>query len=166
MKIEISRIVAGVYLLSTTLTVGALLMCIFIESNIFNLDSIFRTNAYTETLITRYDQGLIMSVIWNNLFYILLISAIIIFVYETLSFRFQKSSFFVWILNVLNVILMLLLCFFYLPGVTKIFNNEPRIAATPESESFLNQTELVLQLLCMTLLITFFMRLFLLNTKR
>ncbi|RDU60616.1 DUF4149 domain-containing protein [Helicobacter sp. MIT 14-3879] len=166
MSFEISRFIAGLCLLCTSISIGSLLLCGLLESSIFNLDAIFRMNTHTETLITKYDQGIIMSAIFNQLYYILLISAIFIFIYETLSFRFRKSSFFVWILNIINVILMLLFCFFYLPGIARIFGNEPKIAATPESESFLNQTSLVLQILCVTLLIAFFIRLSLINTKR
>lgn len=165
MKFELSRIVAGIYLLSVAVSLGALFVCVLLEAYIFDLDSIFRANAYTDTLITRYDQGIIMSTIWDNLYYILLFSSIIILVYETLSFRFRKSTFFVWILNILNVILMLLLCFFYLPEVSRIFNGDPVIVATPESNSIMNQIELVMQLLCITLFATFFMRVFLIGSK-
>lgn len=165
MKFEVSRIIAGIYLISTAVSLGALFMCVLLETYIFDLDSIFRANSYTDTLVTRYDQGIIMSMIWDNLYYILLLSSIVILVYETLSFRFRRSTFFVWILNVLNVILMLLLCFFYLPEVAKIFNGDPVIVATPESNSIINQIELIIQLLCITLFAAFFMRVFLMTSN-
>ena len=165
MKFDFSRVVLGAYLLANALSLGAIALCLLIESSILDLDAIFRMNSYTETLITRYDQGLIMSVIWSKLYYIFFISAIVIFAYETLSFRFKRSSFFIWILNVLNSILMMLFCLFYLPGIARIFGNEPKVAATPKSESLLNQSELVLQLLCFTLLLTFFIRLLLLSRR-
>ena len=128
-----SKIIAGFYLLIVGICIGGIIVLDIVETTIFNIDLIFRNNDYTSTLITKYDQGIILSDIVIKFGYILIGGGIFILLYETLSYMLQKSNFFVWILNILNVILMFLFGFFYAPGIVKMFAQEPKIMAIPKS---------------------------------
>ena len=158
-----SKIIAGFYLLIVGICIGGIIVLDIVETTIFNIDLIFRNNDYTSTLITKYDQGIILSDIVIKFGYILIGGGIFILLYETLSYMLQKSNFFVWILNILNVILMFLFGFLYAPGIVKMFAQEPKIMAIPNSESFLNQSEVILEFLCVTLIVAFFLRIILIN---
>ncbi len=153
-----AKILTGVYLLIVGVCIGGIIVIGFSESVILDIDAIFRNNEFSTTLITKYDQGIIFSNIILKFSYLLVFAACFIFLYETLSYKFQKSSFFVWICSILNCILMLLFGLFYSPSIAKIFEEEPRIMASPNSESFFNQSELILKLLLLTLTISFFAR--------
>lgn len=156
-----AKILAGCYLLIVGICMGGIIVLGFAEATILNIDAIFRANDFTETLITKYDQGIILSDIVAKFGYIMVISGIFVLCYETLSYRFRKSNFFVWILNIINAILMFLFGFLYAPKILDMFANEPKIMATPRSESFFNQAELILEFLLITLCISFFARIIL-----
>ncbi len=160
-----AKILSGIYLLIVGMCIGGIVVIWFAESIILDADAIFRNNEFSTTLITKYDQGIILSCIVAKFGYMLVGFSFFIMLYETLSYKFQKSTFFVWICNILNGILMLLFGLFYAPGITKIFEEEPKIMASPNSESFFNQSELILKLLFLTLIISFFSRIVLTHKK-
>ena len=56
-----SKIIAGFYLLIVGICIGGIIVLDIVETTIFNIDLIFRNNDYTSTLITKYDQGIILS---------------------------------------------------------------------------------------------------------
>ncbi|MDY5184731.1 hypothetical protein [Helicobacter trogontum] len=154
----IAKILAGLYLLLIGVCIGSIIVTNISESIIMSIDVVFRNNDFSTTLITKYDQGIILAPILLQVGHILIGSAIFILFYETMSYRFQKSTFFVWACNMLNAILMFFFGLFYAPNIAKIFNEEPKVMASPDSESFINQSELILNLLLITLLIAFFAR--------
>ncbi|AQQ59086.1 MULTISPECIES: hypothetical protein [Helicobacter] len=161
----IAKILAGFYLLLVGVCIGGIIVTNISESIIMSIDIVFRNNDFSTTLITKYDQGIILAPILLQVGYMLVFAAIFMLFYETMSYRFQKSTFFVWACNVLNAILMFLFGLFYAPNIAKIFNEEPKVMASPDSESFLNQSELILKLLLATLLIAFFARIILMYKR-
>lgn len=161
----IAKILAGCYLLLVGICIGGIVVTNITESIIMNIDAFFRINNFSTTLITKYDQGIILAPILLQFGYVLIGSAIFIFAYETMSYKLQKSTFFVWGCNILNALLMLLYGLFYAPNISKMLNEEPKVMASPDSESFLNQSELILKLLLITLLIAFFARIILMHKR-
>lgn len=161
----IAKILAGLYLLVVGICIGGIIVTNISESIIMNIDVVFRNNDFSTTLITKYDQGIILAPILLQFGYVLIGAAIFTVFYETMSYRFQKSTFFVWACNVLNAIFMLLFGLFYAPNIEKIFNEEPKVMASPDSESFINQGELILNLLLITLFIAFFARIIIMYKK-
>lgn len=161
----IAKIFAGCYLLIVGVCIGGIIVIGFAESIIMNIDVVFRNNDFSTTLITKYDQGIILAPILLHFGYVLVGCAVFMLFYETMSYRFQKSTFFVWGCNILNALLMFLYGLFYAPNISKMLNEEPKVMASPDSESFLNQSELILKLLFITLLIAFFARVILMHKK-
>lgn len=161
----IAKILAGCYLLLVGICIGGIIVTGFAESIIMSIDVVFRNNDFSTTLITKYDQGIILAPILLQFGYVLVGASIFMILYETMSYRFQKSTFFVWGCNILNTLLMLLYGLFYAPNISKMLNEEPKIMASPDSESFLNQSELILKFLLITLLIAFFARIILMHKK-
>ncbi|RDU62482.1 hypothetical protein CQA53_09310 [Helicobacter didelphidarum] len=157
-----AKIMTGLYLLILGICIGGIIVLGFTESTILNADALLRLNEYASS-ITKYDQGIILSDVVAKFGYIVIFAAIFILFYDTLSYRFQKSNFFVWILSILNTILMFLFGFFYAPKIVNVFAQEPKIMASPDSESLLNSAEIILQVLLVTLLIAFFIRITLLD---
>lgn len=161
----IAKILAGLYLLIVGICIGGIIVTGLAESIIMSIDVVFRNNDFSTTLITKYDQGIILAPILLQFGYVLVGAAIFTLLYETMSYRFQKSTFFVWGCNILNSLLMFLYGLFYAPNISKMLNEEPKVMASPDSESFLNQSELILKLLFITLLIAFFSRIILMHKK-
>lgn len=161
----VAKILAGFYLLLVGACVGGIIATNIAESIIMNIDVVFRNNDFSTTLITKYDQGIILAPILLQFGYVLAGSSIFMLFYETMSYKFQKSTFFVWCCNILNALLMLLYGLFYAPNISKMLNEEPKVMASPDSESFLNQSELILKLLFITLIIAFFSRIILMHKK-
>lgn len=154
---KISKILLGLYFLNIGVAVGGILLLAFAEGTILNADRLLRLNDFASS-ITKYDQNIILADIMDKFRYVLIFVAIFVLSYDSLSFRFKKSNFFIWILGILNTILMFLYSFFYAPKIVQTFQQEPKIAATPQSESLLNATEITLEILFFTLLIAFFSR--------
>lgn len=160
----ISKILLGFYFLNIGVGLGGIMLLSFAESTILNADALLRLKDFTQG-ITKYEQGIILADIIDKFRYVLIFVAIYTLSYESLSFRFQKSNFFVWILGVLNTILMFLFCFFYAPKIVNIFNDEPKVMATPEAESLIISAEITLKILFFTLFIAFFARVILTDKK-
>ena len=102
-----SRVLLGIYLALLAVCIGGILVLGFAESTILNIDMLLRLNEYASS-ITKYDQGIILADIVDKFRYVLIFTSIFMFSYDTLSYRFKKSTFFMWILTVLNTILMFL----------------------------------------------------------
>ncbi|WP_064773726.1 DUF4149 domain-containing protein [Helicobacter saguini] len=158
--LTISKILLGLYFLNIGVALGGIALLGFAESTILNADALLRLKDFTQG-ITKYEQGIILADIIDKFRYVLIFVAIYVLSYESLSFRFQKSNFFVWILSILNTILMFLFCFFYAPKIVNIFNEEPKVMASPQAESLLNSAEITLKILFFTLIIAFFARIIL-----
>ncbi len=161
----IAKILAGCYLLCVGICIGGIMVIGFAESIIMNIDAVFRNNEFSTTLITKYDQGIILAPILLRFGYVLVGVAAFILFYETMSYKFQKSTFFVWVCNMLNAILMFLFGLFYAPNIAQMFHEEPKVMAGPDAESLFNQSELILKLLFITLVIAFFARIILMHKK-
>lgn len=154
----ILKITGAMYLVILGICIGGIVLSAISASSIFNADIILRNSGLSDSIITKYDSGIIMSNIFVKFGYILNVSAIIILVYESLSFRIQKSGFFLWLLNILNVILIFLFTFYY---TSKIIDMQEEGAATVggiEFDSIHRQSELVFKILLVTLIISFISR--------
>lgn len=160
----LSKILLGLYFLNIGIVLGGIIVLNFAEGTILNADALLRLNDFTSS-ITKYDQGIILADILDKFRYILVFVAIYVLSYDSLSFRFQKSNFFIWILGILNTILMFLFSFFYTPNIVEVFSQEPKVMAAPQTESLLNSAEIVLKILFITLLISFFSRVIITDKK-
>ena len=161
----LARILLSIYLILIGICIGMILMFGFTFDSIENMDMIFRGNEHTQTTFTKYDQGIIISSIVVQLSNVLVVCGFFILFYETISYKFKKSNIFIWLLGLANTALLLLFHFVYSSNLSKIFSDEPKVAAMPSSESFLNQYELILKILFITLIISFFTRILFINSK-
>lgn len=148
------------YLLILGICIGGIILCAISATTIFNADRVLRDSGLSDLVITKYDSGILMTDIFIKFGYLLNISAVIILVYESLSFRFQKSGALIWLLNVFNAILIFLFTFYYIPSIVSMQLQGAGIVGGVEFESVHSQSELVFKILLGTLILSFISRTF------
>lgn len=152
----------ALYLWLVGLCIGAM-----VSSGVFAAPIIFKAYSFLPDLgITQYDSGILMAQIFNRLNILLNFSAIIIIIYELLSFKISsKPSVVLLGINALSVLLIFIFTLYYTPAILEAQGMGAAYTATPEFESVHIQSELVFKVLLLTLSISFFWRVILLSFK-
>ena len=141
-----------IYLLILGASIGAIIATGALSAPvIFSSDSII-----PELGMTKFDMGRIMSVIFSRLNIFLNITAIIILIYELLSFNLGgKKNYFALLINAISVILIFLFTFYYTGAILAAQAQGAAATATPEFDSLHQQSELIFKTLLITLSISF-----------
>lgn len=159
----ILRVVSAFYLLIVGICIGGIVLSALSASTIFNADGVLRDSGLSDLVITKYDSGIIMTNIFVKFNYILNISAVVILVYESLSFRLQNNGAFIWLLNVFNAILIFLFTFYYTTAIMDMQAQGAGIVGGIEFENIHSQSELVFKILLLTLSASFILRVVILS---
>ncbi|PAF41722.1 DUF4149 domain-containing protein [Helicobacter sp. 11S03491-1] len=152
----------ALYLWLVGLSIGAMIACgAFVAPMIFNAYSFL-----PDLGITQYDSGILMTQIFVKLNYLLNFTAIIIIIYELLSFKASfKPSIILLGINTLSILLIFIFTLYYTPHIIEAQSMGAAYTATPEFESMHTQSEFIFKILLTTLSISFFWRIILLSAK-
>ncbi|PAF51134.1 hypothetical protein BKH43_02705 [Helicobacter sp. 13S00401-1] len=162
----VEKITGSIYLIVLGLCIGGIVLCAISAATIFDSNAILRINDLSNSILTRFDEGIIMTKIFERFGYILNISAIIILVYESLSFKLQKSGFLLWLLGILNAILMFLFTFYYINKIVTMQNEGASVTAGVDFNLIHKQSEVVFKVLLVTLIVAFIARVFVLASNK
>lgn len=155
--------ITSLYLLALGIAIGGIIACGAITAPV-----IFNASQYLASLeitdMTRYASGLLMSEIFVRLNYLLNALAIFILVYELLAFNISsKKSLFLLGIGVFSVIFIFLFTMYYTPAILAAQADGAAATATEEFESIHTQSEMVAQILLLSLGASFLWRVYLLR---
>ena len=147
--------VRSIYLWAIGVAVGAILAC-----DVLSAPVILNAYQYLPSLgITSYDSGILLGKVYVRFNYMFNGLAILILIYELLMFNLSlKKSLFSLGMGILSVILIFLFTLYYTPAITNIQQEGAAFTGTEEFENISTQSEIVLNILFVTLSILFISR--------
>lgn len=162
MKIFTSCI-TSLYLLCLGTIIGGIIACGALSAPV-----IFNASQYLATLeitdITRYASGILMTEIFVRFNYLLNAMAIFILVYELLAFNISsKKSLFLLGIGIFSVVLIFLFTMYYTPAIIAAQVDGAAATATDEFGSLHTQSEMIFQILLISLSASFLWRVYLLR---
>jgi len=147
------------YLILLGVTLGAVLtLGIFVASTIFNSEQYL-----TSVILSHYDQGILMSAIFNKFNFFLSFVVLIIMLYEGYDYKSAKRDKIVMLFAFLIVVFSLLFVGYYTPIILEL--QAQGVDAT-QSEIFRNNhiaSEIIFKFLAFSLLMLLGRRLFLMR---
>lgn len=162
MKIFTSCI-TSLYLLCLGTIIGGIIACGALSAPV-----IFNASQYLAALeitdMTRYASGILMTEIFARFNYLLNAMAIFILVYELLAFNISsKKSLFLLGIGIFSVVLIFLFTMYYTPAIIAAQVDGAAATATDEFGSLHTQSEMIFQILLISLSASFLWRVYLLR---
>lgn len=155
--------ITSLYLLALGITIGGIIACGALSAPvIFNVSSYLATLEITD--MTRYASGILMTEIFVRFNYLLNAMAIFILVYELLVFNISsKKSLFLLGIGIFSVVLIFLFTMYYTPAIIAAQADGAAATATEEFYSLHTQSEMIFQILLISLSASFLWRAYLLR---
>lgn len=155
--------ITSLYLLALGITIGGIIACGALSAPvIFNASSYLAALEITD--MTRYASGILMTEIFVRFNYLLNAMAIFILVYELLVFNISsKKSLFLLGIGIFSVVLIFLFTMYYTPAIIAAQADGAAATATEEFESIHTQSEMIFQILLISLSASFLWRTYLLR---
>lgn len=158
--------ITSLYLLCLGIIIGGIIACGALTAPV-----IFNASLHLAALemvdpsgITSYASGILMAEIFVRFNYLLNAMAIFILVYELLVFNISsKKSLFLLGIGALNVVLIFVFTMYYTPAILAAQADGAAATATDEFESIHTQSEMIFQILLVSLSASFIWRVFLLR---
>lgn len=165
MKIFTSCI-TSLYLLCLGTIIGGIIACgALVAPVIFNASQYLAAIEIADPSgITRYASGILMTEIFARFNYLLNAMAIFILVYELLAFNISsKKSLFLLGIGIFSVVLIFLFTMYYTPAIIAAQVDGAAATATDEFGSLHTQSEMIFQILLISLSASFLWRVYLLR---
>ncbi|MDL0081067.1 DUF4149 domain-containing protein [Helicobacter zhangjianzhongii] len=158
--------ITSLYLLALGITIGGIIACGALSAPV-----IFNASEYLAAIeiadpsgITRYASGILMTEIFARFNYLLNAMAIFILVYELLVFNISsKKSLFLLGIGIFSVVLIFLFTMYYTPAIIAAQADGAAATATEEFYSLHTQSEMIFQILLISLSASFLWRVYLLR---
>ncbi|MBR2494487.1 DUF4149 domain-containing protein [Helicobacter sp.] len=157
--------ITGIYLLALGIIIGGIIACgALIAPVIFNASQYLAAiEIANPSGITRYASGILMTEIFVRFNYLLNAMAIFILMYELLVFNISsKKSLFLLGVGMFSVVLIFLCTMYYTPVIIAAQADGAAMTATEEFESIHTQSEMIFQILLISLSTSFLWRVYLL----